>query len=330
MNRCQSLLLVVFISLSSGFGCPTLADATGLSTETERFPIVTRYEVARNYGYFIGDEIALNLVIETARGVVLDLVNFPKKGEKHGLFEIRDVHLSRIRQPEGGTMYRAAYVLQYFGATPITAFFEPLEILYALSEERAATSQTYRYKSLLTQRMPLSLARIGPYGPTPALEMKGPAVDTRPALVWGSASLGIVLLLISVGIGSRQWYVSRKYARSSRRTVLSPAAATLETLRQEGVALRPISDTAFPGVERLQELIRLYIHQAYGISAKSLTTREMTALLHDKALGKDILDILDRCDALKYEPPSHSQEDVRQLWWETMTVFEKLQKTDIV
>jgi hypothetical protein len=76
--------------------------------------------------------------------------------------------------------------------------------------------------------------------------------------------------------------------------------------------------------------MRLYLHQAYGVSAKSLTTREMTALLHDKPLGKEILDILDRCDALKYEPPSNSQEDERQVWWEAMTVFEKLQKTDTV
>jgi hypothetical protein len=330
MNWVRTVLLgVVTIGLSYGIGLCRSSGAAEPAGAAERFPILTRFEVPRNYGYFIGDEIPLTLVVETSQGVVLDLVNLPKKGEKHGLFEIRDVRLSTVPQAAGGTIYRAAYVLQYFGATPLTVLFEPLEILYAQSVERTTATQTYSYQSLLTQPVSLTLARIGPYGPTNALEIKGPVTDARPCLRWGSFSMGVLFLLYATGAGARQWYLARASHQACRGAALSPAAATLESLHQEGRVFRPMMEAVCPGVERLQELIRHYLYTTHAISANTLTTTELGVFLHDKPCGKELLAILERCDTVKYEPPLAAQMDERQLWWETITVFEKLQKTDI-
>jgi hypothetical protein len=330
MNWVRILLLgVVAIGLSYGVGLSHTSGAAEPAEEAQRFPILTRFEVPRNYGYFIGDDIPLTLIVETSQGVILDLVNLPKKGEKHGLFEIRDVRLSTVPQAAGGTIYRAAYVLQYFGATPLTVLFEPLEILYARSVERSSASQTYSYQSLHTQPVSLNLARIGPYGPTNALDIKGPVTDSRDFLWWGSVSLGTLLLLCATGAGGRRWYLARAYHRACGGAALSPAASTLETLRQEEMACRPMTEAVWPGVERLQELIRHYLHATYTISAHTLTTTELGAFLHDKPCGKELLDLLERCDSVKYEPPLAAHTDERQLWWETISVFEKLQHTEV-
>jgi hypothetical protein len=329
MIQLRTFLFTVLVTgLSYGLSSAAGHQATETAGETTPFPILTRFELPRDYGYFIGDEIPLTLVVETSEGVVLDLVNLPKQGEKHGLFEIRELRLTTIPHALGGTVYRAAYVLQYFGVTPLTVHFEPLEILYAQAGDRHGPGHTYSYKSLLTQPIALNLARIGPYGPTRALDITGPVRDSRVALVWGSFCVGALCLLLVMGRSGRQWYVSRKCRQASRQTNLSPVAATLEALRQEGVALRPMPDAPFPGVERLQSLLRQYIQAVYAVSASTLTTTELGRLLSDQPFVKDILNVLARCDLVKYDVPSASPSEARQLWWEALTVFEKLQQTD--
>ena len=330
MKQLRTFLFTVLVTgLSYGLGYAAGHQAIETAAETAPFPILTRFELPRDYGYFIGDEIPLTLVVETSEGVVLDLVNLPKQGEKHGLFEIRELRLTTIPHALGGTMYRAAYVLQYFGVTPLTIHFEPLEILYAQAEDRSGPMHTYSYKSLLTQPIALNLARIGPYGPTRALDITGPVTDSRLTLVWGSFSVGALCLLVVRGGGGRLWYVSRKYRQASRQANLSPVAATLEVLRQEGVALRSMTDSPCPDVERLQLLLRQYIEAVCAVSASTLTTTELGLLLSDHPFGKEILNVLACCDLVKYDSPAASLADVRQLWWETLTVFEKLQQTDV-
>jgi hypothetical protein len=323
---CTFLCAVLVTGLSYGLGFAAGDQAMETAADTERFPILTRFELPRDYGYFIGDEIPLTLVVETSQGVVLDLVNLPKQGETHGPFEIRALQLTTAPHTLGGTIYRAAYILQYFGVTPLTAQFEPLEILYAQSGDRMGTTHTYTYKSLLTQPIALNLARIGPYGPTRALDITGPVTDSRAVLVWGSFSVGALCLLVVMAGSGRQWYVGRKYRQASRDAHLSPAAATLEVLRQEQGGLR---EALFPGVDGLQHLLRQYIQAVSAVSASTLTTTELGLLLSNQPCGQEILSLLERCDLAKYDSPSESLSDTRQLWWEALMLFEKLQQTDI-
>jgi hypothetical protein len=297
-------------------------------TPSNHFPIVSRFELPRNYGYFIGDEIPLTLVIETAKGVVLDLVNLPKKGEKHGLLEIRDVSITSTSVSPDHKEYRAAYSLQYFGGTPLTVQFEGLEILYALPDDLRGPERIYAYKSLFTQPVSINLSRIGPFRPTRAMEVKGPLEDRRSGLMWISYIAGALLLLVALSKGVREWQHRRKQIRPLVCDAPSPADMTLQTLRQEGAVLRPVEEPAFPVVARLNHLIREYFVAGFAIPAFALTTRELAAHLNDKPFCQDLLCILDRCDILKYQPAAETQEEERQLWWEAMMVFEKLHKVD--
>ncbi len=77
----------------------------GETQAAKRFPIVTRLEMERAYGFFIGDEIPLTLEIEIESGVVLDLVNLPREGEQHGAFEVRRFHLTSTEQPDARRLF---------------------------------------------------------------------------------------------------------------------------------------------------------------------------------------------------------------------------------
>lgn len=295
---------------------------------SERFPILARFELPRDYGYFIGDAIPLTLVLETAGGVVLDLINLPQKGEKHGLFEIRDLQLTTAASADGLKVYRADYTLQYFGATPLTVRFEPLEILYALPIERASSSTPYNYQSLRTQPVAMHIARMGPYQPTPALDIKGPVDDRRAGLIWVSLAMGAVFLLAALGGGCREWHQHWQCHRTAQAAAFTPADTALGALRQEGAVWYPTAESAFPGTARLSHLLRQYLHDTCGIPASTLTTTELATALHDRPLYKDILYALERCDTLRYQAPDAAGVEERHLWWETITLFEKLQKAD--
>jgi hypothetical protein len=303
-----------------------LAQTETPAPATESFPILTRFELPRDYGYFLGDEIPLTLLIETAHGVVLDLVNLPKKGEKHGLFEVRDVQLTSSAAANGQKVYRAQYTLQYFGATPLSTYFEPLEVLYALPEDRVAPTNTYLYKSLRTQPVRLNVSRIGPYHPTQAIDIKGPLGDSRAGIIWGSATVGILLVLTSTGSWCWHRYQYRQLCTEAAPANPSPAECTLAILRQEGTAFRPVVEAPSPGAERLSDIIRQHLHDGLGISARVLTNSELVPLLQDQLLGKELLRLLERCDTLKYQESLWSQTEERQLWWEAITLFEKLQE----
>jgi hypothetical protein len=325
MNKLLLLLLACCAVAMSYLAAASVCAQTEVpASAAEAFPILTRFELPRDYGYFLGDEIPLTLLIEAAPGVVLDLVNLPKKGERHGLFEVRNMHLSSSATANGQQVYRAHYTLQYFGATPLSVNFEPLEILYAMAQDRIAPSNTYHYKSLHTQPLMLNVSRIGPYHPTQAMDIKGPLADSRAGMIWGSVIVGVLLVLLSAGSWYWQWYHRRRRYVETVQALPSAAERTLTILRQEGAAFRPVVATPPPGAERLSNIIRQHLHEGMGISAASLTSPELASRLQGQRLGKELLQLLERCDAVKYQEPSYSQIEEWQLWWEAITLFEKL------
>lgn len=294
----------------------------------DRFPILPRFEVPRNYGFFIGDEIPLTLVIETDHGVVLDLVNLPQKGEKHGLFEVRDMTLTSHTTASDRTVYRAAYTLQYFGATPLTAPFEGLEILYANTTDRTGLQGEYTYKSLITQPVLLNMSRIGPFRPTSPKPHKAPVEDRRIVMMALSSTVGILCLATSLIGWFKEW---KRYAQGQREVetcVLSPEAHTLQMLQDEGQALYPDNYEIFPLVPRLSHIVKEYVETAYQLPAFSMTTAELSEQLHDQPYAQDIMFVLEQCDALQYQSPDQQQDDGRQLWWETTAFYEKLQQVN--
>ena len=120
MTQLRTFLCAVLVTaLSYGLGFAAGDQAIETAGDTERFPILTRFELPRDYGYFIGDEIPLTLVVETSQGVVLDLVNLPKQGETHG--PIRDSRLTAYDgtpYPGGNNLSRCLYSPVFWGHAP--------------------------------------------------------------------------------------------------------------------------------------------------------------------------------------------------------------------
>ncbi|WP_218673684.1 hypothetical protein, partial [Candidatus Entotheonella palauensis] len=254
------------------------------------------------------------------------LVNLPHKGESHGLFEVRDLTMTSASMANGQMVYKANYRLQYFGPTPLTTPFKPLEILYALPEQRSAATGAYAYKSLFTQPVPINLARVGPRHQTGVLALEGPVEDRRTGMIRAGFGLGAFLLLVAFGGCVWEWQKRRQRHRAVETAPATIAATTLQALRHEGERFRPIDVPIAPAAVRLSQLIRNYVQEEYGALALMLTTTELQDLLRDQPCGPELFDLLVRCDALKYQAPSAAQAEEQQLWWEAMTLFEKLEQ----
>lgn len=288
---------------------------------------MSRFELPRDYGFFIGDAIPLTLVIEADREVILDLVNLPRAGNTHGLFEIRQMALHTTTLSNRTKVYRVAYTLQYFGPTPFTAPFGPLELLYALPDKAASLSAPYTYRSLFTQPAMVHLARLGPQYSTPAVTIKGPWDDARNDLVRGLAGLGAACMLAALWGWGRQWHRSGGWRRGASAQTLTTAEQAIQQLRQEATTvLQPPAAIPSPGA-RLDHIVRTYIQATHHIPALTLTLAELATQLRNRPQGQALLEVLERCEALKYQPSSAARPAAeRELWHSTVALFEAIQQ----
>jgi hypothetical protein len=325
--RCTLLVLVV--SVLGYLAVQRLISTRPVSSlpALERFPILSRFELPRDYGYFIGDEILLTLVIETTGSIVVDLVNLPQKGEKHGVFEIRDLTLTSSAVAPEHKVYRATYTLQYFGPTPLIVPFAPVEILYAHSADKASLTKRYTYQSLFTQPVPISISRISPYHAAQPLAIKGPADDPRSGRIWAAVALGTVCVLTALGGWSCAWWKKQQQHHTLPNLPLSAADTALHTLQTEEVLFfRPLVEPSCSVGVRLAQILRAYMETAWQVPAFTMTTAELTTCLHSTPLAQEILSILEQCESLKYAPPTDSAREEQILWQEAIQVFAKLQE----
>ncbi len=244
----------------------------------ERLPILSRVELTRDYGYFIGDVIPLTLVIETTDDVVIDLVNLPHKGETHGVFEVHDLAITSTLTTKGQRLYKASYSLQYFGPTPLTTPFGPLEIMYALPEHRIAATGSCTYKSLFTQPVPINLARVGPHDQTAALALEGPVEDARTGMIRTGFAIGTLCVLIALGGCAWEWRKGQQRRCAALTVTATVAETTLQTLRHEGERFYPAELTVVPAAARLSQLLRHYIQEANGVAGFDANDHRITGL----------------------------------------------------
>jgi hypothetical protein len=101
---------------------------------------------------------------------------------------------------------------------------------------------------------------------------------------------------------------------------------TLQTLRHEATVLfRTPEGYASTIGARLDHLLREYVQTAYHVPAFTLTTSELAEQLHGTPQAHHILSVLEQCEALKHQPHGAPPAVERELWWDTIVLFEKLQ-----
>ena len=327
------LIFVMSVWVGAGFPMASHGETTPETQpeppveEAKRFPIVTRFAMQRAYGFFIGDEIPITLEIEAEQGVVLDLVNLPREGEQHGSFEVRRFRLTSVDQPHARRLYRADYRLQYFGAAPLTLQFEPLEILYAPAQNRDGVTQRYMYKSLLTQPITIDISRIGPYRPTPALDPRGPLSDARPWRIWLAVVLGSLCVLAAIGGGAWECWRYYQQRRGGFEGLHSAAAQALQRLRCEEELHAPNRQPDATAVSALGGIMREYLNNAWRVSAYTLTPSELASrLAGSPPQVQDVLDLLQQCDMLKYQPGARDDGEEHGLWNEAVSLFEQMER----
>jgi hypothetical protein len=76
---------------------------------------------------------------------------------------------------------------------------------------------------------------------------------------------------------------------------------------------------------RLEHILREYVQAIYQVPAFTLTTSELATQLGGTSQAQDIVRLLQQCEALKYQSPLVPPAVERALWWNTITLFEKLQ-----
>ncbi|WP_089940423.1 hypothetical protein [Candidatus Entotheonella palauensis] len=133
-------------------------------------------------------------------------------------------------------------------------------------------------------------------------------------------------MLAALGGCTWEWRKRRQRQRTVETSPATAAETTLQVLRHEGERFRPADVPVVPAAAWLSQLIRHYVQEEYGALALMLTTTELQDLLRGKRCGPELFDILVRCDALKYQAPSAASAEEQQLWWEAMTLFEKLEQ----
>lgn len=206
---------------------PTAPATFAIGIPVEKFPILPRFEVPRQYGFFIGDQIPLRLIIETTGDVVVNLANLPQKGQKHGPFEITDMQITRQTSSSQSGIYQVAYTLQYFGPTPIKAMFEGVEILYASSSDRHTPQQPYTYKRLVTQPVSINMSRLSPPNMTTFRDHKGTMKDQRTLPIWIGGIFTVLCLTASCVLGVK---TLRQNVRQRNKSKPLPLAAEEQDL----------------------------------------------------------------------------------------------------
>jgi hypothetical protein len=294
----------------------TVLPKEGSKAENSKFPIYPYFQIKRNFGYHIGDEIPLTLIIEAKKEVVLDLVNLPHKGEIHGPFEVRNLQI-HTEEASDTKIYRIDFNLQTF--KPILAVdtveFPPLDILYATPDGVNSLSGEYQYQNVISMPYPISFSRTATYFSS-MKDIKGLMVEEHFPLVWGSILLGALLWAGTMGNWMWRWYTARAGKVQSQKK-LSLEERTLQTITEAWEQYIVQGGRAEDLLSKTSLAFRKYIGEVYGIPTTTKTFLQLKEALQGKPHQSEILEVLGKCHAVLYEgytPGRREQEEtIKQL-----------------
>jgi len=294
-------------------GAPAKAPDAQAESPEERsgpFPIRVRYEVERDFGYHIGDEVPVVVVLTIEPGTIVDLVKLPGVGDFHGPFQVRRLKIE-LGQEGGLKTYRIRYVVQLF--RPSLAVdevkFPPLEILFARSQSHLPPGG-YRYRSLLAPAQALQFSRTASYSST-MRGIKGPLADPRLFTTWGAFGLGLFLLAFAGGNWGLDVYRRRRDRNLNKE--LAPVERALASFREAQHKYLIEDDNVSLLFAEVSRVLRSFLSEVYPVHALNQTPEQIRASFSDNPRQVEIFDVLKCCNQILYEghePSAFEREQI--------------------
>ena len=79
---------------------------------------------------------------------------------------------------------------------------------------------------------------------------------------------------------------------------------------------------------QLAQIIRAYLQTEFDVTASALTPGELASRLHGPPHMDAVLDLLQRCDILKYQAAPVEETAMQALWEEALTMFEHIDQEE--
>jgi len=315
----KKLLLVLFLLpfLTMGAASPpdeSLESGDADPSAQELFPITIDFHCPRNFGFHIGDEIPLTVTLEAREGIILDLVNLPRKNDIHGPFEVRDMKM-RKRRENGRTVVTVSYQLQCF--TPAIAVnrvsFPPLYIGYATQEDWDPMELKYRYRSLFSQSFEILFSRTATYFGS-MKEMKGPIPDKKAAVLWKMAIFAGGLMALAGLITWPLNFIRRRQKMAQPPRCLTAKDRALKALQEARENCFNYDDHRKRLYFEVNAILRNFLKEVFALPTANRPALEMIGQLKERPEYEELMDLVRRINRVIYEgyPPMDVESIVRQ------------------
>jgi hypothetical protein len=311
------LVLVLLPFLTIGAVPPPGEGITSEGTDPsdqETLPITVDFHCPRNFGFHIGDKIPLTVTLEARNGVILELVNLPRKNDTHGPFEVREMRL-RERRDNGRTVYTASYQLQCF--TPAIALnkinFPPLYIGYATQEDWDPMESKYRYRGLFSQSFEILFSRTATYSGS-MKELKGPMLDKKAAVMWKVAIIVGGLIGLSALVTWPLNFFRKRQKTGQVQPCLTAKDRALKALQEARENCFNYDDHRKRLYFEVNAILRDFLKEVFALSTANRPALEIIGRLKGRLEYEELMDLVERINRVIYEgyPPVDVESIVRQ------------------
>ena len=291
----------------------------------EAFPITVDFHCPRNFGFHIGDEIALVIKLNAGDGHIVDLVNLPQKGETHGPFEVRNVTVQK-RPNSAGNTYTVVFRLQSF--EPAIAVdrvkFPPLRVSYATEKDWNPVESKYHYRSLLSQPFDIFVSRTAAYY-GPMKDIKGPIMDKMAALIW---KVAIVLggFMVFMAFITWPWEFIRKRGMVGERIAdPTPKDRLQRELQEARERCFNYEDHRKHLFFEINRILRDFLKDVYGLSTANRPSMEIVGQLKDNPFYEELKGLVARINQVIYE--GEAPVDVESVMRQFKELMERICET---
>ena len=326
----KKFLLLIFLAVSLALGTVSsenrgVQSRDGDLAENGAFPITVNFHCRRDFGFHIADEIPLTVTLETRKGLIVDLVNLPKKGEIHGPFEVRDVRIRKHRK-SGGTVYTVFYRLQSF--EPAIAVdmlkFPPLPISYATEGDWNPVESKYHYRSLFSQAFDIFVSRTATYF-GPMKDIKGPIEDERTTVMW-KVTIVVGALMVLMALITWPWDFIRKIRRVGEESPNpTPRDRAMKALQEARETCFNYEDHRKRLFFEINAILRSFLRDVCGLNTVNRPSMEIMHQLKDRPFYEELKGFVARINQVIYE--GDAPVDVESIVREFSGLLEEIDRT---